>query len=81
MIIRESQLPVCRCELTLPPRIFSVPTIISTCIFVLRPFFTLPPTASSILRPGPFTLVTYPSPLTDTDRYQILVVVSGYPES
>ena len=80
MIIRESQLPVCRCELTLPPPGSSVPTIISTCIFVL-PFFTLPPTASSILRPGPFTLVTYPSPLTDTDRYQILVVVSGYPES
>ena len=53
-------------------RIFSVPTIISTCIFVL-PFFTLPPTASSILRPGPFTLVTYPSPLTDTDRYQMNV--------
>ena len=66
MIIRESQLPVCRCELTLDLLCPYDHFYLHFCPALLHP-------ASSILRPGPFTLVTYPSPLTDTDRYQMNV--------
>ena len=73
MIIRESQLPVCRCELTLPPPGSSLSLRSFLPAFLSCPSSPSLPPPPSILRPGPFTLVTYPSPLTDTDRYQMNV--------